>query len=110
MEVPVARRLGFDAVARIPRQMRAHQNHRDIEHRQIYALAAAGTRKQAPQNTSSLRAEQYARRAVALLRQAAQKGFRDIAHLKKDTDLDGLRQRTDFQQVLVDLEAKAPGK
>jgi hypothetical protein len=55
-------------------------------------------------------AQQYADRAVALLRQAVAKGYKDVAHLKKDADLDGLRRRPDFQQLLADLEAKAPGK
>jgi serine/threonine-protein kinase len=76
----------------------------------VHAVAAAQAAKAAPPHTSSLRAEQYARRAVALLRQAVQKGYQDVAHLKTDADLDALRQRPDFQQLLADLEAKAPRK
>jgi tetratricopeptide (TPR) repeat protein len=76
----------------------------------VYALAAAQAAKQARPNTSSLSAEHHARRAVALLRLAVQQGYKDIAHLKKDTDLDSLRQHPDFQHLLADLEAKAPGK
>jgi tetratricopeptide (TPR) repeat protein len=76
----------------------------------VYALAAAQAAKQTWPSTSSLRAEQYARRSLALLRQAVQKGYKDVAHMKKDTDLDSLRQRPDFQQLLADLEAKVPGK
>jgi hypothetical protein len=34
------------------------------------------------------------------------KGFKDGAHMKKDTDLDPLRQRPDFQELLRQLEAK----
>ena len=38
----VAVRLGMGAVAQIAGQMRAHQDHRDVEHRHVDALAAAG--------------------------------------------------------------------
>jgi serine/threonine-protein kinase len=76
----------------------------------VYALAAAQAVKEAPKNTSSLPAEQYARRAVALLRQAVQQGFKDVARLKKDTDLDGLRPRPDFQQLLAEVTAAPPSK
>jgi serine/threonine-protein kinase len=71
----------------------------------VYALAAAQAAKDAPPNTSSLGAEQYARRAMTLLRQAVQKGYKDAAHMKKDSDLDPLRQRADFQKLLQDLIA-----
>jgi tetratricopeptide (TPR) repeat protein len=52
-------------------------------------------------------AQTYADRAVDLLRQALQKGFRDAAQLKKDTDLDPLRSREDFKKLLSELEKKA---
>jgi tetratricopeptide (TPR) repeat protein len=42
--------------------------------------------------------------AVALLKQAAAKGFKDADRLKKSEDLAPLRERADFQQVLADLE------
>jgi len=50
--------------------------------------------------------ESYATRAVELLQQAVQKGYQDVAHMKKDTDLDPLRQREDFQKLIRELEAK----
>jgi tetratricopeptide (TPR) repeat protein len=76
----------------------------------VYALVAAQAAQAAAPNTSSLRAEQYARRAVGLLRQAVQKGYNDVPQMKKDADRVALRQRPDFQQLLADLEAKASGK
>jgi hypothetical protein len=45
---------------------------------------------------------------VVLLREAAEKGFRDVAHMRRDTDLDALRRRADFQQFLRELQGKAP--
>jgi eukaryotic-like serine/threonine-protein kinase len=51
--------------------------------------------------------ERYAARAVAVLREAVAKGYKDVAHLKKDTDLDPLRGRDDFKKLLAELEAKS---
>ena len=34
--------------------------------------------------------------------------YQDTAHMKKDTDLDPLRGRADFQKLLAELEAKFP--
>ena len=52
--------------------------------------------------------ERFAVRAVALLKKAVEMGFKDIAQLKKDTDLDGLRDRADFKAVLKELEKPMP--
>jgi tetratricopeptide (TPR) repeat protein/tRNA A-37 threonylcarbamoyl transferase component Bud32 len=49
----------------------------------------------------------YAEQAMTMLRDAVAKGFKDAAHMKKDTDLDPLRSRADFQKLLAELEAKA---
>jgi tetratricopeptide (TPR) repeat protein len=51
----------------------------------------------------------YADRAMTLLRRAVQQGFKDSAHMKKDTDLDPLRARDDFRKLLQELEA-VPGQ
>jgi hypothetical protein len=48
----------------------------------------------------------YGDEAMKLLRDAVAKGFQDAAHMKKDSDLDPLRGRDDFQKLLADLEAK----
>jgi hypothetical protein len=34
------------------------------------------------------------------------KGYKDVAHMKKDTDLDPLRPREDFRKLLAELEGK----
>jgi hypothetical protein len=49
-------------------------------------------------------AEQYASRAVELLRQAVTKGFKNVPHMKKDIDLDGLQGRDDFKKLMAQLE------
>jgi serine/threonine protein kinase/tetratricopeptide (TPR) repeat protein len=51
-------------------------------------------------------ARAYADRAMHFLREAIAHGFKDVGHMKKDTDLDPLRSRPDFQQLLRDLEGK----
>jgi hypothetical protein len=48
----------------------------------------------------------YAARAVELLRQAVARGYKNLAHMKKDRDLDILRDREDFKKLAADLEAK----
>jgi tetratricopeptide (TPR) repeat protein len=49
-------------------------------------------------------AESYAARAVDLLRRAADKGYKDLAHMKKNSDLDVLRHREDFKNLMQELE------
>jgi len=44
--------------------------------------------------------------AMKMLRDAVSKGYRDVAHMKKDTDLDPLRQREDFKKLVAELEKK----
>jgi tetratricopeptide (TPR) repeat protein len=55
-------------------------------------------------------AEKYASRAVELLRQAAAKGYKDVAHMKKDPDLDGLRGRDDFKKLMAQMEQALQGE
>jgi serine/threonine protein kinase/tetratricopeptide (TPR) repeat protein len=50
--------------------------------------------------------EQYAVRAVELLRLAYQRGYKDEPDLRDDKNLDALRSRKDFQKLLAELEAK----
>jgi serine/threonine protein kinase/tetratricopeptide (TPR) repeat protein len=61
----------------------------------VYALAHAGTRD-----------DKQAVRAVELLRRAIARGFRDVAHLKKNSNFASLIARDDFRRVLAELEAK----
>ncbi len=52
-------------------------------------------------------AQGYADGAMLLLRQAVDRGFKDAAHMKKDTDLQPLRGREDFRKLIAELEGKA---
>jgi eukaryotic-like serine/threonine-protein kinase len=49
-------------------------------------------------------ADEEADRAMAGLKQAITAGFKDVAHLKKDKDLDALRARDDFKKLMAELE------
>jgi tetratricopeptide (TPR) repeat protein len=63
-----------------------------------------------PQADAGRRQQQarfYGDRALALLRTAVARGYKDLANLKKDTDLDPLRGRDDFRNLLGDVEAAA---
>jgi serine/threonine protein kinase/tetratricopeptide (TPR) repeat protein len=51
-------------------------------------------------------AQFYGDAAMKLLHEAVSKGYKDAAHMKKDTDLDPLRQREDFKKLVADLEGK----
>jgi hypothetical protein len=48
----------------------------------------------------------YASQAMGFLRQAVDKGYKDAAHIKNDTDFDPIRNREDFKRLLAELEAK----
>jgi tetratricopeptide (TPR) repeat protein len=48
----------------------------------------------------------YGGAGMRLLREAVTKGFMDIPLMKKDTDLDPLRPREDFQKLIAELERK----
>ncbi len=51
--------------------------------------------------------QEYADRAMELLTLARAAGYKDAAHMKKDSDLDPLRSRDDFKKLLADLDPKS---
>jgi hypothetical protein len=51
--------------------------------------------------------QEYGDQAIALLRKAIQKGYRDAEEMREEPDLQVLHEREDFQQLLRELEAKA---
>jgi hypothetical protein len=51
-------------------------------------------------------AQFYGDAAMKILHEAVRKGYKDLALMKKDTDLDPLRQREDFKKLVVELEGK----
>ena len=55
-----------------------------------------------------LRRKRYGDRAVELLRRAAAGGFPGLDVLRSDTDLDSIRDRSDFQSLIDEVEKKIP--
>jgi hypothetical protein len=51
-------------------------------------------------------ARSYADRALALLRQAVARGYKDTARMKQNPDLKPLQARDEFRKLLADLEGK----
>jgi tetratricopeptide (TPR) repeat protein len=49
-----------------------------------------------------------AERAMECLQQAVAAGFNNLGQMKRDSDLDALRDRADFKQLLAKLEAGKP--
>ncbi|MFO0806765.1 MAG: serine/threonine-protein kinase [Gemmataceae bacterium] len=65
----------------------------------VYALASG--------RASDMR-EAYGYRSVELLRQAINSGWKNLVHIKNDSDLDPLRDREDFRALVADLERRFP--
>jgi hypothetical protein len=59
-----------------------------------------------PEERRRALADEYAGRAVALLRAAVEKGFDDLDRLRKNVELEPLRSRADFHKLVRDLEEK----
>jgi eukaryotic-like serine/threonine-protein kinase len=55
-------------------------------------------------------AKDDADRAMAWLTKAVAAGYKNAAHMKKNADLDSLREREDFKKLIAELEAKTEKK
>jgi len=75
------------------------ENHGWYDFACVYAVASG---------KSPDKKQQYADRAMELLRKAVQAGFKDGPHMAKDPDLDLLRNREDFKKLLEELKAGKP--
>lgn len=49
--------------------------------------------------------QEYADRAMELLQNAIAAGYKDVTHMKKDKDLDALRERSDFKKLMEELNS-----
>jgi hypothetical protein len=56
--------------------------------------------------TNDVRFGRARRRSAEATRDGVSKGYKDVAHMKRDTDLDPLRQRQDFQKLIAELDGK----
>jgi serine/threonine protein kinase len=67
----------------------------------VYAVASG---------KSADKKQECADRAMDLLHKAVKAGYSDAAHMRKDAELDPIRARDDFKQLIAELEKKAPGR
>ena len=79
----------------------------------LYAAArfqavAAAVQVKTPGADAARLAKDDADRAMQWLHKAVQAGYKDAAHMKSDADLDALREREDFKELLAELQKKFP--
>ena len=67
----------------------------------VYAIASG---------ISADKKQEYSDRAMELLQKAVKAGWSDTAHMAKDTDLDAIRRRDDFEKLIEELAKKSPAE
>lgn len=72
-----------------------------------YRAVAAAVQAKNPGADAARLAKDDADRAMQWLHKAVQAGYKDAGHMKKDPDLDSLRERADFKKLLAELEQQA---
>jgi serine/threonine protein kinase len=70
-----------------------------------YALCAEAAKQAKSPVAIAPGFEKLAEEALALLKQAVARGYKDAAHMKQDKDLVALGARADFKKLLTELEA-----
>jgi len=71
----------------------------------FHSVCAAVIRAKKNQNP-----DEQADRSMACLSKAVAAGYADVEHMRKDKDLDALRDRDDFKKLVADLEAKVAAR
>jgi hypothetical protein len=104
-----------DAVASYRLAITMMKELRSPSEHNLYSLACyqallAGVAAEAGSGMTAEQARAAADRAMKALSAAIAAGYRNVAHMRKDTDLDALRPRADFKKLLADLEAKQKDK
>ena len=75
-----------------------------------FRAVTAAVQAKTPGADAARLAKDDADRAMQWLHKAVQAGYKDAAHMKKDPDLDPLRERADFKKLLAELEKRAEKK
>ncbi len=73
-----------------------------------YRAVTAAVQAKTPGADAARLATEDADRAMAWLTKSIAAGYKDRPHMEKDTDLDALRKRPDFQKLLASLPELAP--
>jgi tetratricopeptide (TPR) repeat protein len=93
---------GFRTAAGLMERLSA-PTHEELYDQCCYLALAAGVATDPGSGVPAAEAD----RAMASLRRAVADGFRDIAHMRIDADLDPLRGRDDFRLLMMDLAMPA---
>jgi peroxiredoxin len=72
------------------------------------AVRTVGRQKALPAPERDALTEEYAAQAVTLMDKAIKEGYANRAHIEVDPDLDPLRPRKDFADLLTELERRFP--
>jgi hypothetical protein len=72
----------------------------------LYSLCAGAAKNPSAPTPlpSGARGEEWADEAMCLLKRAVSKRYNNVEQIKKDKDLDSLRDRQDFKKLLAELE------
>jgi serine/threonine protein kinase/thiol-disulfide isomerase/thioredoxin len=73
-----------------------------------WACRTARDCKEVPQTERRKLTDGYGARAVKMLDMAIHEGYRDRVHLDWDTDLDPIRDRKDYQELVANLDRRFP--
>ncbi|MCC6511584.1 MAG: tetratricopeptide repeat protein, partial [Pirellulaceae bacterium] len=74
----------------------------------LYNAACVIAQCAASSRSNEAQQKQFADRAMELLNQAVRAGWKDAAHIKRDTDLDPLRERADFKALVEQIDVLRP--
>ena len=96
-----------EAQASIRRAEKALERSPDVAPSTLYNLACAYARCAAADRRERGTGTEHADRAMAVLRRSVAAGFSDVPLIRRDADLDSLRDRLDFQELLMDLSFPA---
>jgi serine/threonine protein kinase/tetratricopeptide (TPR) repeat protein len=72
----------------------------------MHAVTAAVLRQADPFPHAAKQVEEECELAMTRLKQAVAAGYRNVAHMTKDKDLDALREHEDFRKLRAELEAQ----
>ena len=106
-------KTGDPAGCRATAEMWEKLNRTDVDglyNAACFRAVTAGVQAKTPGADAARLAKDDADRAMQWLHKAVQAGYKDAAHMKKDTDLDPLRDREDFKKLMAALEKGAEKK
>jgi tetratricopeptide (TPR) repeat protein len=104
-EAVVSFRWAVDLLVRLPSHSKM-----DLYNQACYQALLASIAADPGSGLTAAEGQAGADQAMTSLRRAVAAGFDDLANLRTDPDLDTLRQRSDFQKLLKEVEAKSKGR